>query len=1488
MPANVQNQVVSMQFNGQQFLAGLQAAGKAVQGLDAAMKLIGANSGLDELNNKAKNTDGFDGLDTRISGVSSKLLALGTLGVTALANIANQAINTGVAFAKSLTVDPIMDGFGEYETKMGSIQTILANTSRHGTGLGEVTASLDELNAYADKTIYNFGDMTRNIGLFTNAGLKVEEATSMIKGFSNEAAASGTTSEGAAGAAYQLSQALSAGTIRLMDWRSLNTVGMGNKNMQSGIIEIAQAMGTFSAAGMDASEATTDFNGSLEKGWLSSEVMSTYLQIMAGDMDDAQMAALGLSQAQIDAFKKQQQIAEDAAKKVRTWTQLVGALKEAVGSSWAQTFDILLGDFNEATDFFTDVNDRLGSLILGFGESRNNLLQGWADLGGRTKAVEALWNIFDALLSVVNPIIEAFREIFPPMTADTLMKITENVVWFAASLILSESRMNNLKRTFKGLFAVLDIVWMVIKGVVSVLARLTGSIFGATGSVLAITGSFGDFLVAVRDAIKQGDFISKFFNVLGDIILMPVAAIKLLVHAIAGLFEGFDESKGDLFASALERIKERLAGFAAIGTMAGKVWEGTKKLFQGLLNWMQPLIDEMSTWIADLGGAIAEGMGTMDFDKVLDMINTGLFGGLILLIKKFMNGGFSVDFGGGMLESVKGAFEGLTETMSAMQQQLQAGTLMKIATAVALLTASVVALTLLDPGKMAVALGGITVMMTQLVGAMWLLTKATAGADLAQLPLAAMAMIAFAGAVLILAFAVQILGSMSWEDMVKGLVGVVVLLGAMVGVMRLMAGQEGSFIAIGFAMLILAAAIKVLVSAVTDLAGLSWEDLAKGLGGVAALMAALYGFVKLVGNPAGIFGTAAAMVIMGVAINILADAVGKFAAMSWDELARGMAATGTGMLIMVAAMKFLPPDMLVRSLGLIAMAVALNILATALGSLGAMSWEQIIKSLVALAGALAILAGAMYLMSGGIAGAASLLIAAAAIYILAPALATLGAMDWVAIAKATVMLLVALALIAAAMYVMTAALPGAAALLVVAVALSILAPVLVTLGSMSWEQIGKGLVMLAGAFAVIGIAGALLTPTIPTLLGLGAAIMLLGLGAMLAGAGILMLSIGLSALAVSGTAGAAALVTIITAIISLIPQVFQQIGAGIVAMMGVIEAGAPAIVSAIMAILTSLLTAVTELIPMIVTLAVTLISSLLDAIATLIPMVVDAGLRLIQGILQGIADNIGGIITAATDVVVNFLDGIAANLPRIIESGFNLIISFIEGLASSVRANSSRMSAAGIELANAIVDGMVNGIGGGVGFIVSAANRLAQSALDAIKSVLGIKSPSREMRKVGKWMDEGLVQGIDGGAKEVVRSSENLGNTALDTLKETFGGIADVVNTNLDMTPTITPVVDLSKIKEGSEGLSTMWESPSFQPKANIENAHMLDNVVASNRVEANAPAAQAGTNVNYVQNINSPKAISATEVYRNTSNQISSLKGVLSDNPLDRVRLNG
>ena len=430
MSTSIEDKVVSLKFDNAQFAKGVQSSQKSLEQLNKALEMRGATKGLDDVEGRA-NRFNLGALAEAPKTVANGFSVMAGAAAVALGNIASQAIATGATLLNSFTMQPIMDGFGEYETKMGSIQTILANTAAKGTTLSQVTSALDTLNTYADKTIYNFAEMTHNIGLFTNAGLGVEESASMIKGFSNAAAASGTTSSAAANAAYQLSQALSAGEIKLMDWRSLTNAGMGNKNMQEGLIQIAEAMGTLGTAGVSASKVQEDFNESLSKGWLTADVMSKYLQIMAGDIDAATMAEMGLTDAQIEQFQVQQKNAEEAATKIRTFTQLVGTIQETVGSGWAKTFEILLGNFDEASELFTNINNVISPMVDAMSDARNNLLQGWVDLGGRKDIIDGLSSAFNTFSSIISTIGNSMKSLVIPFIvtdSDVLLYISSAIL----------------------------------------------------------------------------------------------------------------------------------------------------------------------------------------------------------------------------------------------------------------------------------------------------------------------------------------------------------------------------------------------------------------------------------------------------------------------------------------------------------------------------------------------------------------------------------------------------------------------------------------------------------------------------------------------------------------------------------------------------------------------------------------------------------------------------------------------------------------------------------------------------------------------------------------------------------------------------------------------------------------------------------------------------------------------------------------------------
>ena len=1504
--SSVDERVVDMKFNKDQFVKGVSDTTKSLDDLKKGLQLDGATKGLTNLDNAGKKFS-LQNISDGVQALGAKFSALGIVAITALQNITNRAIDAGMSLAKSLTVEPILAGFQEYELKMGSIQTILANTARHGTGLPEVTKNLDELNTYADKTIYNFGAMTKNIGLFTNAGIKIEDATSMIKGFSNEAATSGTSAEGAAGAAYQLSQALSAGTIRLMDWRSLQNVGMGNKNMQNGLIEIAEAMGAFEGTTIDAQTASDDFNGSLEKNWLSAEVMTNYLKIQAGDLSKAQMQSLGLTDDQITAFRKQQKTAEEAATKVRTWTQLIETLKEGVGSTWAQTFDMLIGDFNEATELWTNVNNTLGDIIGSAGDARNKIVKDWVAEGGREAAIETLGNMFKALMSIIEPIQEAMSDIFPPITGKQAAALTEVLRSFSETLILSKENSENLKRTFRGLFALLDIGWMILKEGVKMFVELFGGATKGASGILDFAGGIGDFIVCLRDAIKNGEGLSKFFSGLGKVLSVPVNIIRGIVGVIGLALDALANIDTTGFEGFIEKVGAQFKPLAGIADFVAAAWKKLGEVFAPIIKFFAPLGDMIGGALSEMGTAVSDAVTNMDFDGLLALVNTGLFGALVLSVKKFF-GGFAKAIpkdGGGLIDTIKGIFGGLTDTLDEMQTTLKAGTLILIAGALALLTASIVALSLIDPAALAKALGALTVMFMQLMVAMNVFGKIAMGAQVVKLTILAGAMILIGIAINILAMAVAKLARLSWVELAKGLSGVIVLLGSLAATAKLMGKDIGGIMAASLAMIAVGIAVNILADAVIKLSSLSWEELSKGLVGVGAVLAGLALFTKMASVNKGAMTQAVGLILLATAIQMLANATGVFASMDTGGMVQGLLAIG-GILAMFAIFSKLTGDgsgLIKTALSMVIIGAAMNILVGVISALGAMSWEEIAKGLVGLAGALLVIVGAMYLMPPNmLLTAASLVIVGAALQVIAAAMMSFGGMSWEEIGKSMVMLAGSLLILAGAMYLMTGAIVGAAAILIVSAALSMLAPALATLGSMSWDEIGRGLAVLAGAFLIIGLAGLLLTPVIPTLLGLGIAVALLGAGMMLAGVGILAFALGLTALGVAGAAGTAGLVAVVSGLIGLIPMMLTKFGEGLVALAGVIATGAPAFIAAFAAVLTSLAAGVVEAMPAIIEAIVVLLQALLqairdvvpdlletvtvviqaalDAIVTLVPAFVDAGLKILKGVMKGIADNIGGIVDEAVNVVTNFINAIGDNIPKVIQSGVDLILDFINGVADAIRNNSAALNDAGANLADAIVDGLVNGLTSAVSWVADAAAKLADAIPAPIKKALGIASPSKVAFALMEWFGIGMSDGLLSKVKTVEASSAKIGDSAMGGLKKSLMGLSKLVDSDLDASPTIRPVLDLSGIKKDSSLIGGMLSQDwipieGLQAKAaDISGMRRSQEILAAQESEELVSAGD--TNVTYIQNNQSPKALSRAEIYRQTKNQLSAAKGTL------------
>ena len=429
MAKSIDERVVSLRVNDREFQSAIDNVVKSLDGLKKSLKFKDTAKGFTDLDRAASNVK-FDGLakaaanvrntvaniaseaqktfsSMSTSGVESvgtisqSFSALQAVAFGALTSIGAEVTNVGKNITSMFT-QGITSGLSEYELQMNSIQTILTNTASKGTTLDQVNAALAELNTYADQTIYNFSQMTQNIGTFTAAGVDLNTAVASIKGIANLAAASGSSASQAASAMYQLSQAIAAGRVSLMDWNSVVTAGMGGELFQNALKRTAKNFGT----DVDAIIAKYgSFRESLTEGqWLTTEVLTETLKQISGAYTEADLVAQGYSQDQAAAIVKMAEDAKNAATNITTFSKLVDTLKESIGSGWAQTWQIVFGDFEEARAFWSNLyNGTISPMISSMSNARNTLLS--SALGGGDNA----WVKFNEQLQAAGVSLDTFQ-----------------------------------------------------------------------------------------------------------------------------------------------------------------------------------------------------------------------------------------------------------------------------------------------------------------------------------------------------------------------------------------------------------------------------------------------------------------------------------------------------------------------------------------------------------------------------------------------------------------------------------------------------------------------------------------------------------------------------------------------------------------------------------------------------------------------------------------------------------------------------------------------------------------------------------------------------------------------------------------------------------------------------------------------------------------------------------------------------------------------
>ena len=1420
MSKQVDERIVKMQFDNTEFESRAKNTISTLNSLSSALQFPDGSKGLDQIQRSSRQID-FSALNNALGVVNDRFTLLGHVAFNVFDRIVNKAVDTGSRLINALTMAPVMDGFQEYELQMDSVKRIL-NSAKNENGmavsLDQVNQKLAELNTYSDKTIYSFSDMTQNIGKFTNAGVDLDKSVLAIQGIANEAALSGANAQEASRAMYNFAQALSAGYIKLIDWKSIENANMATVGFKEELIKTAVELGTIKKQGDDyvtttkdmtgkvseAFNATKLFNESLSHQWLTSDVLTTTLAKYADETTDIGKAA----------FK--------AATEVTTFSKLIDTLKETLGSGWNQTWQLIIGDFEEAKKFWTGINDVLSGIINDSADARNKLISDWIVLGGKKAMLDGLKDAWGGLVNIANEFKWAMQTVLPTIDGFDLVNISLGVRELGKSFRqFTGKESGNIRKTFEGLGAVFNLFTQLISAIGRTISPAFGSLSDFAHLIFSSTGTIGEWLKGLSQSAEETDF---FYNSIQKILEPFKTFISYLQNAIDKIDEltGFKEK----LKAVKDNILETLSGFG------DKDYEPT-----GVLGFLLKIKNGIRDFVDSIGsleplkqlGEVFSNFGTAVFNFA-KTIGGGVIDALVTFGEKFkevFSGGLNREnvealFGAGLigliavkakkiielvkspLDFIKGIFEGksgLSKTISELGDSLgeffeslggavesfkskfQIESMKKIAESIAILVAALVVLSFVDPDKIMTSIIAIGAVMGELVSVMAILDKVLGSKGSVKITTFSAFAVAFSAAMLILAGAVKILGTLDGESLRNGVLAV----GALMALMTIMSKVGGkNFSAKG--LISMSIAIKIIQTVVTSLGALDEQALGNGLLATGVLML----LMTLMSQVGGKNFSSKGFLGLSVSLVIISKVVKELGSLDKDALYNGMEATVLLMAVM-GALSVLGGSKF-SSRGLLFMSVAILILKNVIVELGSLDMASLAKGVGAV-GALMLFVGLLSQFGGkNFGGTLAITAMAKAMTILADVVKNLGAMSFESLAKGLAGLAVGLAEFTVALNAMKGTLGASAALLVAVASMRLLLPVIQALGAMSIPTLAKAFIALAAAFAIFGVAAALLTPVIPQMLGISGAIALLGVGVLALGAGLVVAGAGLvsfaAGLTTSTTAIVASLGILLTGIAARIPLLIVVLTKGIEAIAKAIGDAGPAVIEAVVKIGIALLQGLKELYPAMAESVLALLVTLLTIFAQYMPLVtnglVELVIQTIDGIAAAIYNNSDRIIAAVHHLMLALIDLILAGLQEILRGipgvggqideeigkirdslredfdknyAATLGSDFTQGIAEGARSETGEVEAAGTEAGNSLKDGLLSG---------------SSEVPSEIASLFGDQLPSS--------IREG-IPGAEGAAGELGEGSKSSLINSLTGLGDETGlfinqGVADGIDAN--------------------------------------------------------------------------------------------------------------
>lgn len=987
----------------------------------------------DDGNSFSRTSGEFDKLNAKAGGINLNPLtsafsyasasvqnSLSVMDI-AMGNVLGNMMQRAIQFGSQFFRGP-MDGLTEYKDKLGSIQTIMTNTEweipDQTMRMRKTSKTLEDLNQYADKTVYSFADMTRNIGTFTAAGVGLEDSATAIKGISNLAAASGSNTQQASMAMYQLSQALASGRVGLQDWNSVVNAGMGGKLFQDRLTAMAEKMG-------QARDTTKSFRDSLKDGWLTSEVLIATLKEMS---IDEQMLK--------------------AATEVKSFGQLVDTVQEAIGSGWAQSWEYLLGGFEEAKSMWTNIGnivnpflqddqgtyfDTVLEMERSLGNYRNAMLKTWKDMGGQQALFDGITNSIKFVVNSLSSLREGFRDVIGTYqeSAAVLTQLTFKFRDFTKSLAENVYIQGTLKSIGRAFGTAFEFVGTVLGKVASGISSVSGSGNGLILTFKQIADGITQFLNGLLQSnnvmtgfVNIGKTIGNVFGILTSIFKIAVTIIGQFFSAFTGGdgsgFKDFTGTLADItgkireFTEKLEQSIKSVGLFKSMGTIIKGVFDLIGSAFSAItgkfkefkipeFNAEGGFFDKLKTYVSDGASGVMNALGNT-FGKIGEFLGKvyGELKGFVKGIGEFLKDIHAADLATaivslfaidkyikgtslkeGLVDKIFGnikevlgkftddaksfkdsfieIFDGFGKSLNAFTNMVNVTSLLLIAAAVGILTLSIKELSKMDMPSLSRGLIGVGGAFLILMSGMKKLSAIANGFPKGG----AATMLALAISMRILAGAMKKVAELDTGQIGNALLAMFGAMKIMVSGMKGMSGIEGAQVGV-FKMIGLALALRILAGTLVKLKDLSWEEIGRSLTALAGVMLTMAGATRLISKVRIPISNIFSMIAMALMMKVLVSAVADITRLDPSRLVGGVLSVVTLMGTLALATRVLNGvKVTLRSIfALISFAVSVKMLTDAVQKMASVPADSLTGAVFSIMGLLATLSLATKLLNG--------------------------------------------------------------------------------------------------------------------------------------------------------------------------------------------------------------------------------------------------------------------------------------------------------------------------------------------------------------------------------------------------------------------------------------------------------------------------------------------------------------------------------------------